>query len=172
MDFHVEACLELDEAVSPVVLPARHLAVRRGAGGEVRACALGVEPKALERAPNERREDQVLGCPGRIEIERRSTLRRRAPGAVDADCIAKLSRHRGTLPSGVGRRLGPMRRLRPLSEAECYARCYGEYEGNVRVLELDPPRRSIPSLSGEAVRLRFEQLLDSRDPEEAAEAAA
>jgi hypothetical protein len=65
-----------------------------------------------------------------------------------------------------------MRRLRALNEAECYARCYGEYEGNVRVLEVEPrPSRAVPSLSGEALRRRFEQLLADRDSEEEADAA-
>ena len=31
-----------------------------------------------------------------------------------------------------------MRRLRPLSEAECYARCYGEWEATVTIVRLEP----------------------------------
>jgi hypothetical protein len=60
--------------------------------------------------------------------------------------------------------------LRRLSEAECYARCHGVSEPTVRVVKLAPRRRP-PPVSGEAVRLRFEQLLDARDPAEAVEAA-
>lgn len=64
-----------------------------------------------------------------------------------------------------------MRRLRPLTEAECYARCYGEYEGNVRVIRVEWRRHGLPSLSGEALRRRFEQLLADRDPKQEVEAA-
>jgi hypothetical protein len=31
-----------------------------------------------------------------------------------------------------------MQRLRPLSEAECYARCYGERDDSVTLLEVGP----------------------------------
>lgn len=66
-----------------------------------------------------------------------------------------------------------MRRLRPLSEAECYARCYGGWEANVHVLRLDP-RASLDAqrLDGEAMRLRFEELFEARDPHELAEPEA
>jgi hypothetical protein len=60
-------------------------------------------------------------------------------------------------------------RLRPLTEWECYARCYGQ-RGNesVRVvrLELQAPRLR---LTGEYVRRLFEERLESREAE--AEAA-
>jgi hypothetical protein len=66
-----------------------------------------------------------------------------------------------------------MKRLRSLSEAECYARCYGVWEGNVRIVRLEPRRSRFPVLdSGEVVRQQFEELLDARDPDEPAEAAA
>jgi hypothetical protein len=66
-----------------------------------------------------------------------------------------------------------MRRLRPLSEAECYARCYGGWEATVRVVQLEPRRpRSEVLLTGEAIRRRFEQLFDARDAEELPEQAA
>lgn len=59
-------------------------------------------------------------------------------------------------------------RLRPLSESECYARCYGSRgEESVRVVRVDVPRAV--RLSGEAVRRLFEERIDSREPE--AEAA-
>jgi len=59
-----------------------------------------------------------------------------------------------------------MRRLRPLSEAECYARLYGDGEGSVTIVEL-PPRavRAHPRLSGETLRRIFEQRLDAREVE-------
>jgi hypothetical protein len=60
-------------------------------------------------------------------------------------------------------------RLRALSEAECYARCYGGHTGErvqlVRVLR----RRDTPAARGERVRRLFEEHLDARGPE--AEAA-
>jgi len=59
-------------------------------------------------------------------------------------------------------------RLRPLSESECYARCYGHRaDESVRVVRVEIPR--VVRLSGEAVRRLFEERLDSREPE--AEAA-
>ena len=58
-----------------------------------------------------------------------------------------------------------MRRLRPLTEAECYARCYGGGDAAVRVVRLEPLRAV--RLSGELVRRLFEERLDAR----AAEAA-
>jgi hypothetical protein len=66
-----------------------------------------------------------------------------------------------------------MRRLRPLSEAECYARCYGGWDETVRVIRLEPRRpRSPILLEGEALRIRFEQALDARGPEAVAEPEA
>ncbi len=63
-------------------------------------------------------------------------------------------------------------RLRALNEAECYARCYGDHEEAVRVLEPPPRRlRLETSLSGEEIRRLFELRLDAREPLEAAEAA-
>lgn len=66
-----------------------------------------------------------------------------------------------------------MRRLRSLSEAECYARCYGGWDETVRVLRLEPRRaRRELALEGEAMRVRFEELLDAREPHELAESEA
>lgn len=65
-----------------------------------------------------------------------------------------------------------MRRLRPLSEAECYARCYGGWEPTVQVVRLEPRRRRYPVvLEGEALRRRFEEYLDAREPDTDVEAA-
>jgi hypothetical protein len=60
-----------------------------------------------------------------------------------------------------------MRRLRPLSEAECYARCYGSSGGDdVRIVRIEPRRpRAILRVTGEELRRRFEQRLDGREPE-------
>jgi hypothetical protein len=66
-----------------------------------------------------------------------------------------------------------MRRLRPLSEAECYARCYGGLDAGVQVVTLEPRRPHHAALiDGEAMRRRFEELLEARDPEELAEPEA
>ena len=60
-----------------------------------------------------------------------------------------------------------MRRLRRLSEAECYARCYGATDDTVRVIRLDRPREVVRRLSGEQIRRLFEDRLDGREPEAA-----
>ena len=66
-----------------------------------------------------------------------------------------------------------MRRLRSLSEAECYARCYGGWEATVHVLTLEPRTpRHVLAHEGEALRRRFEEYLDARDPHELAEPEA
>ena len=66
-----------------------------------------------------------------------------------------------------------MRRLRPLSEAECYARCYGGLDATVHVLQLEPRApRQVLAREGEALRRRFEEYLDARDPHELAEPEA
>jgi hypothetical protein len=65
-----------------------------------------------------------------------------------------------------------MRRLRSLSEAECYARCYGGWEGGVQVVRLEPRPRPAAIVEGEALRRRFEEFLDARDPGELAEPEA
>ncbi len=57
-------------------------------------------------------------------------------------------------------------RLRSLNEAECYARCHGEGDGdNVRVVKLEPRRpRFDLDVSGEDLRRAFEVRLDKREP--------
>lgn len=64
-------------------------------------------------------------------------------------------------------------RLRVLDEAECYARCYGDHEASVQVVEFELRRPRFEStLSGEDVRRLFELRLDARNPELQPEAAA
>lgn len=66
-----------------------------------------------------------------------------------------------------------MRRLRPLSEAECYARCYGVSDVTVHVFRLEPRQpRQVLIAEGEALRRRFEEYLDARDPAVLAEPEA
>jgi hypothetical protein len=65
-----------------------------------------------------------------------------------------------------------VRRLRPLSEQECYLRCYGVDESTVRVVRLEPehPMGSgmTGRITGEELRRLFEVRLDARETELAA----
>ena len=60
-------------------------------------------------------------------------------------------------------------RLRPLTEAECYTRCYGErHDDTVRIVTLEPrPTRYQFEVDGEQLRRRFEERLDAREQEAA-----
>jgi hypothetical protein len=61
-------------------------------------------------------------------------------------------------------------RLRTLTEAECYARCYGGHsDERVSVVRLSPRRAEEARRRGEHLRELFEERLDARGPE--AEAA-
>jgi hypothetical protein len=56
-----------------------------------------------------------------------------------------------------------MRRLRALSEAECYARCYLGWEPTVTVLRLGPRLPLVTTtISGEELRRLLEERLDAR----------
>jgi hypothetical protein len=58
--------------------------------------------------------------------------------------------------------------LRSLSEAECYARCYGSGDATVQIVRLRPRRtRPAPTVTGERVRRLFEERLDARSAEAA-----
>jgi hypothetical protein len=60
-------------------------------------------------------------------------------------------------------------RLRPLSEAECYARCYGGHtDERVAVVRLPLQRVKGRDLSGERLRQLFEDRLDARELDEEA----
>jgi len=60
-----------------------------------------------------------------------------------------------------------VRRLRPLSEAECYARCYGGWDPTVTIVKLEPRRPRFPTtVSGEDLRRHFEARIDARTSEE------
>ncbi len=60
-------------------------------------------------------------------------------------------------------------RLRRLSEAECYARCYGGHtDERVAVVRLPLRRVTGPVLSGEQLRRLFEERLDARELEDEA----
>jgi hypothetical protein len=62
-----------------------------------------------------------------------------------------------------------MQRLRTLSEAECYARCYGAGDDTVRIVRVIPRRSRFDyvRMSGEELRRLFELRLDLREPEAA-----
>ncbi len=62
-----------------------------------------------------------------------------------------------------------MERLRTLSEAECYERCYGWRwtEDTVKVLHREPDLRLEPGDAGERLRRLLELRLDAREPEAA-----
>jgi hypothetical protein len=58
-----------------------------------------------------------------------------------------------------------MRRLRPLSEEECYCRCYGAGDAGVKVFRLEQREQpGEPRLTGERLRRLFERRLDLREP--------
>src|ERR1044072_7319540 len=114
----------------------------------------------------------MLRCPRWVEVELSLAVRGDAAGTVEGDGVAEfLGFH------AVGTVRGPaysvaMRRLRSLSEAECYARCYGGWEATVHVLKLEPRvPRHVLAFEGEALRRRFGEDLDERDSQHIAGAA-
>ena len=63
-----------------------------------------------------------------------------------------------------------MQRLRALSEAECYARCYGWRSSSEAVTIVRSEPRTLAEagrLAGELLRVSFEAKLDAREPEAA-----
>jgi hypothetical protein len=55
-------------------------------------------------------------------------------------------------------------RLRPLDEAEAYARCHGDRGAEVRIVHVEPRRpRYDLVVSGEDLRQSFERRLDARE---------
>jgi len=62
-----------------------------------------------------------------------------------------------------------VQRLRRLSEAECYARCYGwRGDDSVKVVRVRSRRtRYETPVSGEVLRALFEEKIDARAPEAA-----
>ncbi len=71
-----------------------------------------------------------------------------------------------------------MRRLRSLSETECYVRLYGGWDSTVTPVKIEPRRpRYELAVSGEDLRRDFEQRIEARSDDrmaelDAAEAAA
>jgi hypothetical protein len=60
-----------------------------------------------------------------------------------------------------------MERSRSLTEADCYARCYGwrGTDDTVKVLRREPDPRLDPSDAGERIRRLLELRIDAREPE-------
>ncbi len=55
-------------------------------------------------------------------------------------------------------------RLKPLNEAEAYARCHGDRDAMVRIVKLPPRRPRYEVLeSGEELRRLFEDRLEARE---------
>lgn len=55
-------------------------------------------------------------------------------------------------------------RLRPLDEAEAYARCHGGRGADVRIVHIEPRRpRYQLRVSGEELRRSFERRLEARE---------
>jgi len=76
------------------------------------------------------------------------------------------------MPSGAVRTVRFVRRLRTLSEAECYVRCYGGWDPTVTIVKIEPRRpRYELSVSGEDLRREFELRIDARPDEAEPEAA-
>jgi hypothetical protein len=58
-----------------------------------------------------------------------------------------------------------MRRLRTLTEDECYCRCYGGGDDSVKVIRIEVGEEPAePRLTVERLRLLFERRLDLREP--------
>jgi hypothetical protein len=78
----------------------------------------------------------------------------------------------------LARTLPGVRRLRTLSETECYVRLYGGWDPTVTLVKVEPRRpRYEPAVSGEHLRREFEARIEARTEEllaelDAAEAAA
>ena len=76
------------------------------------------------------------------------------------------------MPSEGARTLRSVRRLRTLTEAECYVRCYGGWDPTVTLVKLEPRRpRYDLAVTGEDLRREFEARIDARPDEAEAEAA-
>lgn len=73
-------------------------------------------------------------------------------------------------PSGATPTLRHVRRLRSLSETECYVRLYGGWDPAVTLVKIEPRRpRYELSVSGEDLRREFEARIEARAEEFAAE---
>jgi len=70
------------------------------------------------------------------------------------------------VPLLLRRRRRPKPALRPIEEAEAYARCHGARTEEVRIVKLEPRRPRFPlRVTGESLRRSFEERLDKRSAE-------
>ena len=70
------------------------------------------------------------------------------------------------MPLLLRRRRRPKPALRPIEEAEAYARCHGARSEEVRIVKLEPRRPRFPlRVTGESLRRSFEERLDKRASE-------
>ena len=75
-------------------------------------------------------------------------------------------------PSEAARTLRFVIRLRTLTEAECYVRCYGGWAPTVTIVKAEPRRpRYELSVTGEDLRREFEARIDARLEDAEPEAA-
>jgi hypothetical protein len=65
-----------------------------------------------------------------------------------------------------------MDRLRPLTEADCYTRLYGQRDPTVTIVSRQPRRQPWPSPTGEELRGAFDERLQARDGPDSFEAEA
>jgi hypothetical protein len=142
--------------------------------------------EAFHRAADECREQQVLGRPLGRRVEADSMLVRQLAARREVDRVSQFPRLGGharhglrcPAPSGTRRTLRHVRRLRSLSETECYVRLYGGWDSTVTLVKIEPRRpRYELAVSGEDLRRDFEARIEARTEEliselEAAEAAA
>ena len=150
------------------------------------ALPFGVVAEALERAADECREQQVFRAPLRGHGERDAVFLGEPAGCAQIDRVThllRLARHvthglRCATPSGTPRTLRHVRRLRSLSEIECYVRLYGGWDPTVTLVKVEPRRpRYDLAVTGEDLRRDFEERIEARTEEliaelDAAEAAA
>jgi hypothetical protein len=128
----------------------------------------------------------MLGRPLARQIECDSLLFPELAACRKLDRVPQLlrsDRHaedglRCPAPSGTRRTLRHVRRLRTLSETECYVRLYGGWDSTVTLVKIEPRRpRYELAVSGEDLRREFEARIEARTEEliaelDAAEAAA
>ncbi len=63
----------------------------------------------------------------------------------------------------LSRRRRPKPSLRPIEEAEAYARCHGQRSQEVKIVKLEPRRPRFPTrVTGESLRRSFEERLRKR----------
>src|SRR5262249_60399457 len=128
----------------------------------------------------------MLGRPLLGHVEADAVLVRQLAASAEVDRVPEFLRLDGheshgrkcPVPSGTRRTLRHVRRLRSLSETECYVRLYGGWDSTVTLVRIEPRRpRYDLAVSGEDLRRDFEQRIEARTDElmaelDAAEAAA